>query len=399
VSNNSFTPISCDDGLSCTTDSCSGGTCSHTINAGSCEVGGACYASGAPDPANACLTCQPGVSNGSFTPISCDDGLSCTTDSCSGGTCAHTINAGSCSISGACYASGAPSPSDPCFTCQPAVSNTIFTAVSCDDGLGCTTDSCSSGTCLHAINGGTCDIGGACYAGGASDPADPCEVCDPSNPTQWSPNPSCAPDAGPQDSGSDSGGTGEDSGSTGNDSGSAGDDSGSTGNDSGSAGNDSGSTGNDSGTAGDDSGSTGNDSGSAGDDSGSAGNDSGSTGNDSGSAGDDSGSTGNDSGSAGDDSGSTGSDSGSAGDDSGSTGSDSGSAGDDSGSTGNDSGSAGDDSGITGTDASDASDAPFDVQSGAGCGCRVAHDEPSRAPLLAVGALALVAVRRRRRRD
>jgi len=59
----------CDDGNVCTTDVCSGGSCSNTPI--SCDDGNACTA----DSCNAVSGCVN-------SPITCDDGDACTTDSC-----------------------------------------------------------------------------------------------------------------------------------------------------------------------------------------------------------------------------------------------------------------------------------------------------------------------------
>ncbi|MFQ5592102.1 MAG: hypothetical protein ACE5HE_13135, partial [Phycisphaerae bacterium] len=72
----SNTPINCDDGDACTTDSCSGGVCFN--DPVSCDDGDACTTD----------TCDPG-SGCSNTPINCDDGDPCTSDSCSGGVCVN----------------------------------------------------------------------------------------------------------------------------------------------------------------------------------------------------------------------------------------------------------------------------------------------------------------------
>jgi len=232
------TTYSCDDGLACTTDSCNGdGTCGHAVTSGSCAINGACYASGASNPANACQTCNPaqattawsnkangtsctdgnactkndvctaGVCGG--TTYSCDDGLACTTDACKGdGTCTHTIAAANCLIGGACFGTGAISPTNQCQQCAPSTSQTGWspangtsctdgnactkndictagvcggTTYSCDDGLACTADSCNGdGTCAHMIGAANCVIGGACYGTGTISPTNQCQQCAPS---------------------------------------------------------------------------------------------------------------------------------------------------------------------------------------------------------------------------
>lgn len=61
----------------------------------------------------------------------CDDGLSCTADSCSAGACKHTVQAGSCAIAGVCYVTGATAPQDPCKLCDPAAASEDWTRTVC----------------------------------------------------------------------------------------------------------------------------------------------------------------------------------------------------------------------------------------------------------------------------
>jgi len=65
--------------------------------------------------------------------------------------------------------------------------------VGCDDGLTCTDDSCdgSSGkpVCAFKLKPGFCRIDGVCYAANVVDPQDACRRCDPANNTAWSPVP------------------------------------------------------------------------------------------------------------------------------------------------------------------------------------------------------------------
>lgn len=66
-------------------------------------------------------------------------------------------------------------------------------AADCDDGLGCTTDSCvSTGPmtfmCSSEVAAGSCAIGAVCVSNGMANPADECQVCDASSPEAWSVN-------------------------------------------------------------------------------------------------------------------------------------------------------------------------------------------------------------------
>ncbi len=57
------------------------------------------------------------------TNAECDDGLSCTSGQCNGGTCVYVAASDRCFIDGACYSVGAVKSDDDCFECQPDESN------------------------------------------------------------------------------------------------------------------------------------------------------------------------------------------------------------------------------------------------------------------------------------
>lgn len=66
-------------------------------------------------------------------------------------------------------------------------------AAACDDGLGCTTDTCTSTgpmtfTCSSMVSAGSCAIEGACVSDGMINPANECQLCNASSPSSWSTN-------------------------------------------------------------------------------------------------------------------------------------------------------------------------------------------------------------------
>ena len=77
--------------------------------------------------------------------MDCSDDFSCTTDTCSAGTCSSAIEASgaSCLIDGVCYAAGATNPFEPCDSCKPAESTTAWSkagdlgASDCNPGASC----------------------------------------------------------------------------------------------------------------------------------------------------------------------------------------------------------------------------------------------------------------------
>lgn len=181
----------CNDGIPCTSDQCVASGCQNTVMAGYCLVGGTCYLDGDKKPNSACASCKSVVSSSSFTddPSNCaDDGLACTTASCTAGVCGQSLQSNYCLIGGACVTSGSAPAQNPCRTCKPSVSATAYTTA--PDGTSCTSDShsctqdiCKGGACSHPLLSGRCLIGGACYNAGASQPQNSCQTCEPGQST------------------------------------------------------------------------------------------------------------------------------------------------------------------------------------------------------------------------
>lgn len=239
------TAAPCNDGLTCTTDTCNGtGGCNvPVLKAGWCLIGNQCYANREVDPTNVCRMCIPeqatdlwsnrdGVqcsdlndctawdtcSDGTCegTAYGCNDGLACTTDVCDGlGGCDNSgLVAGSCLISGTCRSNGDVLATNSCMGCVAATDQHVWTPLtgtSCSDSNTCTTqDTCSAGTCSgqnHPCTDGIvctddvcdgtggcgfpisenwCRIEGECLAAGTGHPTNLCMVCAPTiSNTQW----------------------------------------------------------------------------------------------------------------------------------------------------------------------------------------------------------------------
>ncbi len=126
----------CNDGLDCTMESCTGGSCDHTVSVG-CLIAGACRADAAPNPDNACQSCVHSApmtwTNADGRP--CDDGNVCNgTEACAGGSCEH------------------------------------FSPLSC--GYMCDSSGCCGDATERCCAGRTCGGGRACYVA-----SDTCRVC------------------------------------------------------------------------------------------------------------------------------------------------------------------------------------------------------------------------------
>jgi len=179
----------CNDGIGCTTDSCSEAAdqCSH-IAVNCCAVDADCNDNLVCNGVETCdtgtLACRSGVPPANGFP--CNDGLACTgPDSCQGQACIGatlSCNDGlSCSVDSCSEGTGGCVNDTSACEC---VNNT-----DCDDGLSCTTDVCNaSGVCSHSIAAGSCYIDGVCYANGITAPRAPtCAVCrTATSQTAWS---------------------------------------------------------------------------------------------------------------------------------------------------------------------------------------------------------------------
>jgi hypothetical protein len=158
----------CADSNPCTADVCSAGVCTHLPGneSASCSDGNVC---------NGTETCRTGICQSSGA-LNCNDNNPCTTDGCQGSSgCTHSLvaNCQPCATSGTC------SDGNPCNGAETCVSGLCRTGtpLSCNDGNACTTDSCSSQTgCLNMPVGGCtpCTSNTQCDNGNACDGAESC---------------------------------------------------------------------------------------------------------------------------------------------------------------------------------------------------------------------------------
>ncbi len=161
-------PLNCDDGLSCTVDSCGEEGCDHAAAPDTCFIEGACYAADAIAPESPCLRCAPSAP-GAWSPaangLACDDNEPCTpVDQCQ---------------AGACTGAGAPSCDDqnPCTddacVAGSGCENQPNTAP-CEDGAFCTTaDACVASSCKGTPK--SCE-GATCLVGSCDEATDACTL-------------------------------------------------------------------------------------------------------------------------------------------------------------------------------------------------------------------------------
>lgn len=101
----------------------------------------------------------------------CDDGLSCTEDSCDDGACMFLVDDVSCVVNGICVAATTDNPDNLCQSCQPVVDAGAWSNK--EDGVGCGPNAeCQEGACICSIlqcGEGCCGkeqvcVGGVCCA-------------------------------------------------------------------------------------------------------------------------------------------------------------------------------------------------------------------------------------------
>jgi hypothetical protein len=151
----------CDDGVACTADTCVAGMCQSAPDDGACDDGLFCNGAETCDPIN---DCQAG------TPVDCGDSVGCTDDSCdeAADACVNAPNNAVCDDGEFCNGTE---------VCDPANDCQAGTPRDCDDGVGCTDDSCdeAADACVNAPDNAVCDDGEFCNG---------TEVCDPTNDCQ-----------------------------------------------------------------------------------------------------------------------------------------------------------------------------------------------------------------------
>jgi hypothetical protein len=143
-----------------------------------CFLAGALVAAGAVDPANACQGCNPATATTSWTLLA--DGTDCGNGQvCGAGTCGSQ-----CFLNGALVAAGTVDPANACQGCSPGTSTTSWTTLA--NGTSCAAgEICATGQCQAA-----CFVDGALRQSGVFDPGNACRLCDPATSTSaWSPLP------------------------------------------------------------------------------------------------------------------------------------------------------------------------------------------------------------------
>jgi hypothetical protein len=200
----------CDDGNPCTNnDVCTNNRCTGTpvacpqLAACMCPPGQTCTTycvpetgqcvfpppqpSQACDDGNSCTTdtCDPALGCQHSEPLDCDDNNSCTLDFCNGSSCSHTSVA--CPLPNACQVGAA--------TCNALTGVCEFEPRDCGDGDACTSDSCDAASgCKNTPTvcppPNACQVGGTCNAqtgqceyqphgdGNTCNDGDPCTIED-----------------------------------------------------------------------------------------------------------------------------------------------------------------------------------------------------------------------------
>ncbi len=176
--------IDCDDGVSCTDDTCdpADGSCSHLPDHGACSADLVCdpdEGCTAPAPCTTDEDCDDGLfCNGVETcdaafgcrpgaAPACDDGVACTTDTCDpladggAGACAHANDSAACSDGRVC---NGVETCDPTSAMADATGCVPGAEPDCDDGVACTVDACDEGEggCFSTPDHVSCSDGVFC---------------------------------------------------------------------------------------------------------------------------------------------------------------------------------------------------------------------------------------------
>ena len=148
----------CDDYIDCTSNKCSAGKCVYKLSSGYCLISGVCYANGKGNKKNSCQKCDTATS----------------TTAWSGDTTGKCSDNDLCTHLDVCQTDG---------TCKG-------TKYTCDDGLWCTQDACTGmgpgpKGCTATPFTNVCLIGITCYADKAVSTANSCHKCDAQYPFAW----------------------------------------------------------------------------------------------------------------------------------------------------------------------------------------------------------------------
>jgi hypothetical protein len=185
----SDTPADCDDGINCTRDSClEGGVCKHEPLHEVCDDGLFCNGVEVCDINSGCKRLEVSA---------LDDGVDCTADSCdeNNDEMVHQIMNGFCDNGDACDGAEFCDPSAGCKkglppTCNDGVTCTADSCdqlegcintpsdADCDDNSPCTTDLCvpGAGGCVHAALEGTHEGWRCCKTDEQCQDGEPCTV-------------------------------------------------------------------------------------------------------------------------------------------------------------------------------------------------------------------------------
>lgn len=136
----------CDDAITCTTDACDAGTCTHAPVAVACDDGVACTTDTCSATSGCVHTADDAV---------CGDGVDCTNDVCNPDTgCESAPDDTACDDGVACTTDAC----DATLGCGHVTDDAF-----CADTFGCTTDSCDATLgCVYAADNGACADTVAC---------------------------------------------------------------------------------------------------------------------------------------------------------------------------------------------------------------------------------------------
>ncbi len=187
------TAADCADPDDCTTNTCNAGSCATAVVPGCCNYGFACN-DAQTTTQDVCSgeggTCSNPLYPSCVSNTQCDDGDTCTVDACAvGGQCSHARTPNCCTTTADCN-DGRSCTVDTCGggTCSHTpTANCCDTAADCDDGVTCTLDQCLGNSCAHVPTPNCCTSTADCVSN------DPCvtQTCNAQNRCVGNPAANC----------------------------------------------------------------------------------------------------------------------------------------------------------------------------------------------------------------
>jgi len=154
----------CNDGRTCTVDSCNENTdqCDNILMPDKCLIAGVCRNFGDPNPQSGCLECNPSISPTDWSPRPVGT-------ACGNPNNSECDNPDTCNATGICMSNF----EDLGTSCGSSMSNACTQPDTCDGAGGCSFNNAPNGTTCD--DGHFCTVTDTCFTGQCSGAGNPCE--------------------------------------------------------------------------------------------------------------------------------------------------------------------------------------------------------------------------------